>query len=467
MNKIKKFRISLFWKLFFTFLLFIVVTSVIISILYSGFAPLTELHTQIKKSLVNQTLSHAARISSELEKKTSSLKDIVRRLHEEEAANLVILDIQGNEIVSFTEKGLKKKSADHFKAVSAALKKGWDIQTSYRRWVLTPIVSVPLKNKDRVLGIVQSYYPRTRDLQSILPRWIPGTVSLFVLGGLIGLLSRYLTKPMRELTKVARETAKGHFGKTVQIRSHDEVGQLAETFNNMSQSLEELQESRRELFADISHEIRSPLARILSDAEILMDRNMDKAERNQHLTAICTDVKNLDQLIADLSILSRLELNQVEMSFTLASIAEIISSTVKLFILRTNENRIALKQVISPNLPRVRVDPKRIGQVLSNLLTNAIRYTPAGGTIEIGAKKQNHMIKVWVKDNGQGVPEEKLPFIFKRFYRIDKSRSRSTGGTGLGLAIARQFIKAHGGKISAESKPGKGTCIAFSLPIAV
>lgn len=463
----KKFRISIFWKLFFTFLLFIILTSVIIGILYSGLAPLTELHTQIRKSLVNQTLSHAAHISAELEKNTRSLEEIVRRLHAEEEADLVILDTQGNERVAFIEKGLKKQTDDHSQAISSALEKGWDVQMSYRRWVLTPIISVPLKKNNQVIGIVQSYYPRTRDLQNILPRWIPGTVSLLVLGGLIGLLSRYLTKPMRELTKVAREMAKGHFGKTVQIRSHDEVGQLAETFNNMSQSLEELHESRRELFADISHEIRSPLARILSDAEILIDRKMDEAERNQHLTAICTDVKNLDRLIADLSILSRLELNQVEMSFSACAIAEIISNAVDIFILRTRENRITLKQAIEDNLPRVKVDPKRIGQVLSNLLTNAIRYTPENGTIEIGAKKLNHMVQVWVKDSGQGIPEDKLPLIFKRFYRIDKSRSRSTGGSGLGLAIARQFVKAHGGEISAESKPGQGTCISFTLPVSV
>ena len=154
----------------------------------------------------------------------------------------------------------------------------------------------------------------------------------------------------------------------------------------MSQSLEELHNSRRELFADISHEIRSPLARILSDAEILIDRKMDEDERNQHLQAICIDVKNLDQLIADLSILSRLELNQVEMSFSRSKIENILSDTASLFILRTKENNITLKQTVGKNLPEAMIDTRRIGQVMSNLLTNAIRYTAEGGTIEIGAK---------------------------------------------------------------------------------
>ena len=111
------------------------------------------------------------------------------------------------------------------------------------------------------------------------------------------------------------------------------------------------------------------------------------------------------------------------------------------------------------------MDPKRIGQVIANLLTNALRYTPKGGTLEIGAQARNAMVEVWVRDTGPGIPKEKLPYIFNRFYRVDKSRSRSTGGTGLGLAIAKQFVEAHGGQIRAESTVGKGTCITFSLPI--
>lgn len=463
----KNFRISIYWKLFLSILLFILLTSLVISMLYTGFAPLTEIHTQTKKSLINQTKLHSERITSELENTASSLEDIVKELHIKEEADIVIIDTEGNELVSFIEEGLKATTGNHSQTIESALTQGSDIQKIYHRWTLTPIVSVPLKKDNKVIGIVQSYYPGTQNLKSVLPRGTTSLVSIIILGGLTGLLSRYLSRPIRELTKIAREMTKGHFGLKVPIRSHDEVGQLAETFNNMSQSLEELHNSRRELFADISHEIRSPLARILSDAEILIDRKMGEDERNQHLQAICADVKNLDQLIADLSILSRLELNQVEMSFSPSKVEDIILNTASLFILGTKENSITLKQTVTNNLPEVMIDARRIGQVLSNLLTNAIRYTPEGGTIEIGANQKDQSIEIWVKDNGQGIPEEKLPFIFKRFYRIDKSRSRSTGGTGLGLAIARQFVKAHGGNIFAESKPGEGTRISFTIPVSV
>jgi signal transduction histidine kinase len=267
------------------------------------------------------------------------------------------------------------------------------------------------------------------------------------------------------LTRIARETAKGNFGAQVKIRSHDEVGQLTEAFNKMSQRLAEMRNSRKELFADISHEIRSPLARILTDAEILIDGQMDAQGREQHLKAICNEVKNLDQLTGDLAILARVDQDQVDISFAPSSLKDVISQAVSLFMLQIEEKGIHLKQPVSENVPQVIIDPKRIGQVISNLLTNALRYTPPGGTIEVGLRQRNEAAEVWVRDTGPGIPENKLPLIFERFYRVDKSRSRATGGSGLGLAIARQFVESHGGKIRAESKREEGTCITFRLPI--
>jgi signal transduction histidine kinase len=294
---------------------------------------------------------------------------------------------------------------------------------------------------------------------------MPSTITLIILGWLTVLLSRYLTLPIRELTRAAKRMAKGQFGTQVEIRSHDEVGQLAMTFNNMSKRLEEHRRSRRELFADISHEIRSPLARILTDAEILIDREMEQKEREQHLRAICEEVKNLDQIIGDLSTLSKFDKDMVEISFKLSSLKEVISQAVSLFVLQMEEKSIHLKQDIAENVPPVMIDPKRIGQVISNLIMNALRYSPEGSTIEIGLRQKDIMAEVWVKDTGQGIPEDKLPLIFERFFRVDKSRSRSTGGSGLGLTIARQFVEAHGGEIRAESMLGKGTCLTFTIPI--
>lgn len=291
-------------------------------------------------------------------------------------------------------------------------------------------------------------------------------VPILIIAVLTALLSRLLTRPIRELTKATKKMSKGNLGVRVKVRSKDEIGQLGKTFNEMSQRLADFQKSRRELLADISHEIRSPLARIQSDAEILIDRKVGKEEREQHLKAICEEVKDIDKLVEDLSILSRLEYHQLEMEVSPSSIQDALSQEISKFRLQLEKKDINLKQTIPENIPLVMMDTLRIGQIISNLLTNALRYTPKGGTVDLGLKRKDSMVEVWVKDTGPGIPQEELPYIFERFYRVDKSRSRTSGGTGLGLAIAKYFVDAQGGYIHAESEVGKGTCITFSIPIA-
>jgi two-component system sensor histidine kinase BaeS len=434
-------------------------------ILYLGLAPQIEIHPQIKKYLVRETELIAKQITFQLGNSSKPLEDIVKEIHEKEKANLIVFNTSRSVLASFMEDRLKNTKKISKQVIQNALRNGWDFQLILPRWVLTPIISVPLKLNEEKIGILQSYYPFMKGVKTIMPQGIPEVISIIIIGGITVLLSRYLTRPIRELTSAAKEMAKGKFGRRVKIMSHDEIGQLAETFNDMSQRLEELRRSRIQLLADISHEIRSPLARILTHAEILIDWQIEEKERDQHLEAICNEVKNLDQLIGDLATLSRFEQEQFDISLTPSSLKDVISQAVSLFALQIEENGINLKQNISENIPPVMIDPKRIGQVISNLIMNALQYTSKGETIEVGLKQDNAMAEVWVRDTGQGIPEEKLPFIFERFYRGDKSRFRSTGESGLGLAIAKQFVKAHGGEIRAESKYGEGTCINFTLPI--
>jgi len=310
------------------------------------------------------------------------------------------------------------------------------------------------------------YYPFVEGGKRILPPGVPSLIFIITIAVFTALLSRVLTRPIRELTKVTQEMSKGNFGVKVEVRSKDEIGQLGTTFNEMSQRLADYHKLRMELLADISHEIRSPLARIQSDAEILIDRQMEKEEMAQHLKAICEEVRNIDQLIEDLSMLTRLEQNQVELKIVPSSLENVLAQAIAKFLLQMEEKRITVVQNIPSSIPPVMMDDMRIGQVISNLLMNSLRYTPEGGRVEIGTQKRNGMVEVWVKDTGPGIPQEAIPYIFDRFYRVDKSRSRATGGRGLGLAIARQFVKAHGGEIRAESEIGKGTCTTFSLPVA-
>jgi signal transduction histidine kinase len=460
-----QFRISIYWKIFLTILASMVLSALLIGSLYLGFDPRTKIHQQIQKSLLLKTNSTADRITSRIKTSSQPLEEILREIHAQEKENLIVYDTSARQLACFVEEGLKNKEKISKQIIQNTLRLGWNIQLIYPNLVLTPIISVPLKLNHEKTIILQSYYPFTKGVKRIIPGGLPEVIMVIFLGGLTVLVTRYLTRPLRGLTRVARETAKGNFGAQVKIRSHDEVGQLTEAFNKMSQRLAEMRNSRKELFADISHEIRSPLARILTDAEILIDGQMDAQGREQHLKAICNEVKNLDQLTGDLAILARVDQDQVDISFTPSSLKDVISQAVSLFMLQIEEKGIHLKQPVSENVPQVIIDPKRIGQVISNLLTNALRYTPPGGTIEVGLRQRNEAAEVWVRDTGPGIPENKLPLIFERFYRVDKSRSRATGGSGLGLAIARQFVESHGGKIRAESKREEGTCITFRLPI--
>ncbi|MCX5903879.1 MAG: HAMP domain-containing sensor histidine kinase [Proteobacteria bacterium] len=458
----KSFYRRIYWKLFLAFLASILLTASVMVLTYFIFAPEIEVHPHIKKSLIDETRSVAERITASLAASPSSLADVTRKIHVDENANIRVFDLSGRELVAWMDERLKGTRRISMTVIEETLRTGEHLSLIFPRWI--QVVSMPLKRGREPVAILQIYYPLIE--KSIFPQGVPTLILLFLLGGMTAFFSRWLTRPVQELTRGARRMSAGNFGAAVTIRSRDEIGELGKAFNEMSRRLAEFHKSLTELLADISHEIRSPLARIQTDAEILIDREMGKEEQAQHLQAICEEVRHIDHLIDDLLMLSRLENNQLTIERSRVAIGEVLSREVSRFLLQAEEKAITLKQVIAPGLPVVSIDEKRIGQVISNLLTNAIRYTPPNGTIEVGTKSSASEIQLWVSDTGAGITPEDLPYIFDRLYRVDKSRSRSTGGTGLGLAIARRFVEAHGGHIRAESEAGKGTVIIVTLPLS-
>jgi signal transduction histidine kinase len=428
---------------------------------YFILAPDYEVQPLIKKSLIDETHAITSRISQSLAQPGSSLEVTIKQIHAEEDANIRVFDLQGKELAACMEQRLTHTKKISPEIIAQTLHNGEHLQLIFPRWM--HVVSVILKKNNTPFGIVQIYYTLTEG--SILPRGIPTVIMVIIFGGITVVLTRILTRPIRELIGGVRQMAAGNLGVRVKVRSRDELGELGNAFNDMSQRLDEFYKLRTELLADISHEIRSPLARIQTTAELLIDKRMGKEERQEYLQAICDEVTDLDHLINDLSILSRLDAHEIVMECAPASLDAVLSQECVKFALQMEDKGIALDKNIAPNLPLAPIDQKRIGQVITNLLTNALRYTPAGGTIEVGAQRQGSMIEVWVQDTGPGIPQKDLPHIFDRFYRVDKSRSRETGGTGLGLAIAKKFVEAHGGSIRAESASGKGTRIVFTLSL--
>ena len=460
-------RVGIFWKLFLSILASMVLSFVVITFLYLELTPTTPLRPHIKNIILQESYRIAHRIEEDLARGDHSVSSILAHMHQQDGAGIALYAADGCLIARASEPGLDVPVRIPVDVVEKAVQQGSFFEVTYPRRVLTPVLSVPIRLGDGRQAIVRCDFPITERFLRILPPWMIEGVVLSSLLLCVFLLSRYLTRPLRQLTRAAREMAQGNFGRTISISSHDEVGELAQAMSSMSQRIAHDNASRRELFADISHELRSPLARMLTDAEMLLVRPMERTEQEQHLGAICSEIENLNQLIGDLTILAKSENDALVIALAPNPLQDVVLQSLALFLPQIEEKHIALVHTVPDDPFFAMFDPKRIGQVVSNLVANALRYTPEGGTLEIGIERKGLMAEVWLRDTGAGIPEDTLPYIFDRFFRVDKSRSRATGGSGLGLAIVKKFVEAHGGEVRAGSSPGQGTRISFTLPLSL
>lgn len=276
-------------------------------------------------------------------------------------------------------------------------------------------------------------------------------------------LARGMTQPLREMAKAARSMEAGDYGQRVQTRSRDEVGQLAVAFNRMSGELEDLERLRRDLVANVSHELRTPISALRA----LLENLLDGVERPdpETLQVMLAQTERLGRLVDQLLELSRLESGDVPMVRERFALPPLVARVLSEIDVMRGRRDVELAQDLPKDLPPVYADAERVHQVLFNLLDNAVRFTPPGGRVMVRASTKNGSVDVAVADTGPGIASEHLPRVFERFYRVDPGRSRDEGGTGIGLAIARSVVEAHGGRIWAESQPGKGSVFTFELPV--
>jgi signal transduction histidine kinase len=232
----------------------------------------------------------------------------------------------------------------------------------------------------------------------------------------------------------------------------------------MAESLAEADVQRRNMMADIAHELRTPLTVVQGNLEALIDGVYDLTPEN--VAGIHKQTVVLTRLVADLRDLALAEAGQLKLERKALPLRDVIAQVSEGLGIQAHEKEVTLKVEVAANLPQVQADEQRITQVLFNLISNALRHTPAGGTITINAEMREDQMLVSVRDTGTGIPPEDLPHVFERFYRADRSRARSTGGSGLGLTIAKQIVEAHGGQIWAQSWLGAGSTFAFGLPLS-
>ncbi|MCK5182520.1 MAG: ATP-binding protein, partial [Dehalococcoidia bacterium] len=248
------------------------------------------------------------------------------------------------------------------------------------------------------------------------------------------------------------------------VRGEGEVAALAQAFNTMAADLENNEQLRRNLIADVAHELRTPLSNIRGYLEAIRDQVMKPDAATIH--SLNEEAALLSRLINELQELSLAEAGELKLVYQAEDVIELVKQAVIPWQpqLKTKETSLSLD--LPDNLPLVTIDWQRVNQVIHNLLENAVAHTGKGGTITVAAAKQGSWVEISVSDTGEGIPAQDLPNIFERFYRVDRSRARATGGSGLGLTIARRLVEAHGGIITVQSELGKGSCFSFTLPIA-
>jgi len=276
-------------------------------------------------------------------------------------------------------------------------------------------------------------------------------------------LSLRIVRPIGALAEAAERISRGRYGERVPVTGRDELGILAGAFNEMAASLESAERVRRQLLSDLAHELRTPLATIEGYVEGVRDGVVPPTAETW--SVLEAESRRIRRLVDDLQKVSRAEERQLDLRLEPLAPATIVAEAVQAAGPAYAAKGVALEAAVADGLPPVAVDRDRIGEVLANLLDNALRHTPAGGRVEVRAGGGGDEVELAVADSGEGIAPEHLHRVFERFYRVDRGRSRARGGSGIGLAIARALVEAHGGRIRAESDgPGRGSRFVVSLP---
>ncbi len=283
--------------------------------------------------------------------------------------------------------------------------------------------------------------------------------------GLSAVLSTQVARPLGRMAQAARRIAGGDYDERVDVRSGDDIGRLAESFNRMAESLQANERRRTELVGDVAHELRTPLATLDGYLEGLEDGVVEPGQRTW--TLLRAETSRLTRLVDDLQQLWRAEVGQLTLRPAAIKAAPFLESVAHRFAVRASERSINLRVDVPANLPALRADPERLAQVLDNFVSNALRYGPAGQAVTLRARATANGLTLEVIDQGSGLTPEQCQQVFERFYRVDPSRSRALGGSGIGLAVARALTLAMGGRVWAESAgPGSGSTFAAWLPAA-
>ena len=295
-----------------------------------------------------------------------------------------------------------------------------------------------------------------------VPALATGFVAAVLALAMVQLLAHGMTFPLRQMVAAARAMAQGDYSRRVTATSRDEVGELARAFNSMAAELQQVERMRRDLVANASHELRTPIGALRAKLENLVD-GVEPADRDV-LEGLLLQVERLGDLVAQLLDLSKLESGAVLLERSSVSAEELLGRVAREWQARAAERDISLEVEVAGPPPVLQVDEQRLGQVLANLVANAIRHSPDGSEVVLRARTRDGHTRLEVEDAGPGIPPEEADRVFERFYRSDRARSADGGGSGLGLAIARWIVDLHGGSIEVDPETARGCRIVVELP---
>lgn len=432
---------------------------------------------QLTKQLEHRLTTHADSIANHFQMETILH---VLKMEQEDSANFLLFDedLTPLAVAAPVEQNLILTYQDWInEKVTEGIENFEHPITEYKESVEQPIPHIwsmqPVYVNDRLKGylfIDQSTRDFVTTIQRIMDLVIVMSVIIFIIALIFALyLTKVLTRPLEEMGKVTNEIASGNFQAQLKVRrKNDEVGKLADDIEQMASQLKRYQDTRKEFLSHISHDLRTPLTYVKGYASIMKDSDaFNEEEWKNHAAIIHKQATRMELLVQDLFQLAKLEEGSITLNYKTINIYSWLKDIEESYAYKLREEEIVLKVECDDEKLLGTFDRERMEQVFVNLLENSIRYTDRNGSITISAKEEKDQLCFQLTDTGKGIPKEDIPYLFERFYRVDKSRSSIGGGSGLGLAIVKQIIHLHRGKIIVHSELGKGTTFTIYLPKVV
>ncbi len=466
----KEFFKSIRWKLVSTYLILIASVLFLTVIFIQDYL----LKSNVSETQANQ-LAQSNIIASQIAPYMNNVDNLYTRTYIEDIIKQHSFDSNSRVMVIDRERNVVLDSYDDFESqtlnvleVQNALK-GLNSANIYRHGVKHVMYSaVPIIFQNEVIGVIfMSVNAETifTNVQSILDKLI----IIFLLALFISLFISFffaeiISTPIEKLTESVKKITLGNYQTKVEISRADELGELANAFNLMSAKLFQVDDRRKKFVSNVSHELRTPMTsmKIVSDT-LLEQPHWEEDVYREFMQDINSEIERLNHIIDSLLYLVRIEKDEIELDYSVTYVNYLIEKVIKTIKPIATKKNIEIT-FISNSRIQINLDQEKMQQCLLNIIGNAVKYTPENGMVNVELLDMRDNLAISIRDNGIGIPEKDIPFIFDRFYRVDEARARKTGGTGLGLSIAQQIVQLHQGQIEVESGVDKGTTIIISLP---